>query len=640
MNAIITLGLATDAKIFGGKAANLAKLLQNNLPVPNGFAIGLNAFDDGGKLISEAKTKITELIDGQKLYAVRSSALAEDANDTSWAGQFETFLNTKPADILAKVEECHSSAKDRAKAYAGRNGDFQIAVVVQEMLSPQYAGVLFTNNPVSSKEEFITEYVNGLGESLVSGEVTPKRIEWQNGELPDAPFDIKELTKLANKTERVFKCPQDIEWAWDGNKLWLTQARPITTTAKKQPNFNLGEPDQVFYWGPSRATTFFMGDFVTALEKFFMQCAQSKTMPNPPKTFALFHDDKVVYLINAASYSKFTVKLFELYAEQNRLEDDFNTWRQLANELLKSTKEEFNKKIIGVWEMTEFAEFALYGAERAIVEKLVRFDERTRIKIWGAFSTPDKSSFLNLLDEELAKSRDTKTMAKKYPWIRDGYAGSNNEAEWYFAERLKAIDENGLLQFEDQSAKREQLATEYNLSKDEISMLNLARRLAEFMDERKEWMMKTRRQINKPLSKVKYGWFFDGKKVRLVNEENAKTIWERYIEFKSSSNIVKGTVANTGGHHFVSGEVAVLHSHTDPVANDKILVVPSTSPGWVPLMRRARALVTDHGGMMSHAAIVAREFCLPCIVGTGYGTKSLHDGDEIVLDLVTGEVGR
>lgn len=106
---------ASDVGIFGGKSANLAKLLQDNLPVPSGFVVGLGAFDENGKLAEQATQKITELTDSSKLYAVRSSALAEDAEGASWAGQFETFLNTSPAEVVAKVEECHNSAKAEPK---------------------------------------------------------------------------------------------------------------------------------------------------------------------------------------------------------------------------------------------------------------------------------------------------------------------------------------------------------------------------------------------------------------------------------------------------------------------------------------------------------------------------------------------
>ncbi len=101
-----------------------------------------------------------------------------------------------------------------------------------------------------------------------------------------------------------------------------------------------------------------------------------------------------------------------------------------------------------------------------------------------------------------------------------------------------------------------------------------------------------------------------------------------------------GIVASNGGKHFINGEVAIVTNPTDVVEDGKIVVVPSTSPSYVPLMRNAKALVTDHGGMMSHAAIVAREFNLPCIVGTKQATKVLNNGDRVVLDLVKGEVNK
>ena len=99
-----------DAHNIGGKAANLAKLIQNNLPVPNGFVVGLNAFNSIGKLKDNARKQIQELTSDIKLYAVRSSALAEDAKGASWAGQFETFLDTKPKDVLTRVEQCQNLA--------------------------------------------------------------------------------------------------------------------------------------------------------------------------------------------------------------------------------------------------------------------------------------------------------------------------------------------------------------------------------------------------------------------------------------------------------------------------------------------------------------------------------------------------
>jgi phosphoenolpyruvate synthase/pyruvate phosphate dikinase len=151
-------------------------------------------------------------------------------------------------------------------------------------------------------------------------------------------------------------------------------------------------------------------------------------------------------------------------------------------------------------------------------------------------------------------------------------------------------------------------------------------------------MMQTRRLLKAPIGNIEYGWFFNDGHASLVSKEDAHEIWQRYVDFKVSSSAVIGIVAANGGKHFVNGEVAVVASPTDAVEDGRIVVVPSTSPSYVPLMRKAKALVTDHGGMMSHAAIVAREFNLPCIVGTKQATKVLKDGDKVVLDLVKGEV--
>ncbi len=203
----------TDTASVGGKATNLAKLLQANLPVPNGVAVGLSAFDDNGKLNEDATQQVKQHLSQDKLYAVRSSALAEDAEGASWAGQFETYLDTKSEDVVSKIELCHNSAKNRAKAYAedkAASKTFDIAVVVQEMVKPEYAGVLFTKDPVSGKDMLVTEYVEGLGEELVSGRTDPKHLVLNTPEAAKAPFDTAQLADLALKVEKLFGVPQDI----------------------------------------------------------------------------------------------------------------------------------------------------------------------------------------------------------------------------------------------------------------------------------------------------------------------------------------------------------------------------------------------------------------------------------------------
>ncbi len=412
---VINLNWATDVKTYGGKAANLAKLLQAGLPVPNGFAIGLGAFGENGKLTMHAVQKITELVDSTKLYAVRSSALAEDAEGASWAGQFETFLNTSSVDVVAKIEECHNSAKNRAKAYADNQnmaGDFQVAVVVQEMLQPEYAGVLFTKDPVTGENKSVTEYVEGLGEELVSGRSDPKKVVLGSGE--QTPFDSQQLTELADKTEKLFGVPQDIEWVWQDGKIYLVQARPITATGETRQGFHLGEPSDLFYWGPSRAKPMYMSDFMAAIERIFTEMANDPNLPTPPKTLVLFDEGKMVWLNNAAEFGDFVEKTFDAYEKHNQLEQDIKNWQTTSERLPSLSGQEFASELVNAWYYTEFAEFSLYGAETALIKRLRRFSADERQEIWIAFTVPDKPTFLNRIDGELAVSKKPQELAQKY----------------------------------------------------------------------------------------------------------------------------------------------------------------------------------------------------------------------------------
>ena len=424
-----------------------------------------------------------------------------------------------------------------------------------------------------------------------------------------------------------------------GDYIFLDSANQKVHFAQ-ETDFDIGEPEDLFYWGPSRARPLYMNDFIMAVEDFFIAMFKNSATPNPPKTLALFHNKQVVWLINERAFGEFVLDTFTVYKNQKRIDRDVKDWQKACRQLdtgARDTKEVPNL-LIASWRPTLFAEFSLYGAEMAIAELLKRFNEKTRQEIWGNFTIPDKPTFINRIDQELLKSKDVEQLAKKYYWIQSGYEGVVDSAEEYFTERLKVLKGN-----EDKKNKqsRGELAKRLKLTEEELSALELTRKLAKFMDDRKAWMMKSRQYLSDlPTSFVKFnnGWLFEEGKSTSIKADDAKELWERYVDFKASTMAVKGIVASNGGKHFINGEVALVSSPTDSVEDDRILVVPSTSPSYVPLMRNARALITDHGGMMSHAAIVAREFGLPCIVGTKQATKILRAGDKVVLDLVKGIV--
>lgn len=613
---------------IGGKARNLAILTQNGFPVPDGFVVSTKAFSNN-KLNEETINYIESLIDKDSLYAVRSSAMVEDASNESWAGQFESFLNVKPKDIIDKIYECHNSKKERAVSYANGEDVFDIAVIVQKMIDAEYAGVVFSKNPVNGENEIITEYVKGLGEDLVSGKKDP--IQAVIKDDTDAPFDILKLKEYVNKIVKVYNgIPQDIEYAISNNIIYILQSRPITTNIEKEDEvIELGSPEDLFYWGPSKAESIYMSDFFAGMEDFFEMLNSNKDMPKPPVTLCLFSNHQMVWLNRAEVFGNFVKEIFLYYEKNINIDEDYNKWIELKNK----------KDLVKAFNQTEFAEFALYGAEGEIFARLNRFDDKVKRDILIAFATPEEETFLNRLDRELVEKNDYKVMAELYPWICDGYGGIKDikDAEEYFKERLNVLNGN-IPEKKDYDKKRNELLSKYDLTSKEVESLELLKKLVKYMDDRKEWMMSSRKDISKNLSNIKYGWYYDGKGSKYLSKEETDKLFDRYVMFQSATGILKGMVASSGNYHFVSGEVVVIDDSTKQVDVDKIIVCPMTSPSYVPLMRKAKAIVTDHGGAMSHAAIVAREFGLPAIVGTKTATKVLKTGDKVMLNLLTGEI--
>jgi phosphohistidine swiveling domain-containing protein len=251
-----------DSGKAGFKAASLGELKRANYPVPDGFVLTIDAFDlflstHKFDQSAAADTVIDALLPEDVVVAlsnaavtfddaplaVRSSGVAEDLPGASFAGQYETVLNVRGIDaLLEAVRKCWASVfNPRVKAYQGVKGQTgvpRMAVLVQKLVSADAAGVAFTANPVTGdRSETVVSAVRGLGERLVSGQVTPD--EWVvkdgNATCQSAPEgainanQARAVAELARRVESYYRVPQDIEWAITDGKLYLLQARPITT---------------------------------------------------------------------------------------------------------------------------------------------------------------------------------------------------------------------------------------------------------------------------------------------------------------------------------------------------------------------------------------------------------------------------
>jgi pyruvate,water dikinase len=265
---LLLLAEVSETSVFGSKAVGLGEALRDGLPVPAGVALS-------GPLVEAVATEdedaIAAVIEavlplGGPL-AVRSSAVDEDGADASFAGQHLTLLNVPTAyELPSALREIWWSANsDSAISYRKRVGLFtrpSVAVVVQVLLDPEAAGVMFTRNPVTGADERMIEASCGLGEAVVAGLVIPDSFRIaRGGEVLDRRPGLKriavrslptggtveeelapelveklclddkhlaELNALAARCEEVYGPDRDIEWAVADGRVYLLQCRAVT----------------------------------------------------------------------------------------------------------------------------------------------------------------------------------------------------------------------------------------------------------------------------------------------------------------------------------------------------------------------------------------------------------------------------
>ncbi|MER5853109.1 PEP/pyruvate-binding domain-containing protein [Streptomyces sp. NPDC002012] len=224
----------------GAKAANLARLLREGFAVPAGFVIE-DVSDDSW--VHELESALRGL--GSGPFAVRSSAVGEDAVQASFAGQLHTTLGaTTTAQVAVAVRRtAMSGTSPQAAAYTARTSRLPgpvVSVIVQRLVRAEVAGVLFTRQPVTGADQVVIEAARGLGDKVVNGSLTPQR--WTiDGDVLTTPDTIVEtvltaaqvraLGETGRRIEASLGCPQDVEWAIADGTVWVLQARPITTVA-------------------------------------------------------------------------------------------------------------------------------------------------------------------------------------------------------------------------------------------------------------------------------------------------------------------------------------------------------------------------------------------------------------------------
>ena len=651
-----------DAAIAGGKGASLGEMTQAGIPVPPGYVILSSAFEkfldasdinieinailktvniDAMHTVEHASEKIQRLILQEKeipkeieeeiinafkkldteFVAVRSSATAEDSASAAWAGQLDTFLNTTEETLLQNVRKCWASLfTPRAIFYRFEKEldqtHISVAVVVQKMVNSDSAGIAFSVHPVTEdRNQMIIEAGFGLGEAVVSGQITPdsyvvtkesrkildKNVisqerglfrkdgggnEWQetkNGsEQVLTDDEIFKLSETIVTIENHYGLPQDIEWAKERNEVFITQSRPITTlsdTVDQNPVVaNLKGKNWDVDWDadlPHLAISISCNAYFERPKKLFGISANH--------FFVTFRKGKAVAYLETNDLEHFSTALIEKVDTVEKAEKWAKSFRDIADkattELSKTNPQDFLNRLdhftnlfdeYGAWQIATKAVYSVlpHDLDRSIpiiLEDARKYSEKF-YKELGIFFN---------IGEHLAEKND-------------GYSGEDLVS--LTLEELQNYLKDGLLPSVDMLRKRWECSGMYLDNKPSTTVLSQS----EIEDIEQAWTV-----------------HYDG-------------------------NEIHGTIAYKGK---VQGKCRLIKDFKGvSIEEGEILVTVMTDPNYVPLMKKAAAIVTDGGGMLSHAAIVSREMKKPCIIGTKFATQVLKDGDEVEVDADNGVV--
>jgi len=263
--------ILSDGQTYGGKATNLLRILKKGFQVPRFWVIPAEYFTSRPSDLETILEPVFITLSDTDLVSVRSSAVGEDGSEHSFAGLFETLLNVNKQELPNAIEQVYQSGfSKRVEAYKSSKGiptNIRMAVIIQVMINADSSGVGFSQSPLSQNpNELLISAVYGLGEGLVSGTLDSDNYYYTDGELTQtqiatkeqyltdvngkttyqnvdsdlrespvlSPHQQREIVNLLQQLEQEYGCPQDVEWAYQNDKLYVLQTRPITTLPPRQ----------------------------------------------------------------------------------------------------------------------------------------------------------------------------------------------------------------------------------------------------------------------------------------------------------------------------------------------------------------------------------------------------------------------
>lgn len=372
----------------------------------------------------------------------------------------------------------------------------------------------------------------------------------------------------------------------------------------------------------------------------------------------------------------------ELIKEEKEMEKVDLT--KISNEELIKIWRDFNNSINKFWVYSIIPELSNYGSSEILQDKLKSIvPQNEMMSVMEILTAPTEVSFYQEEEMDLAETDNLKGHQKKYFWLKNSYANVEVLPIEFFSERKKSIShkirEEVAQILNEAKIKKIKIRDKYKLNEEIMNIADAIDDAIIWQDTRKKdiWIYLHYKDLllNEFTRRYKYdkkealyllskeiigllegkkidfdiherlhasGIFAMPGKIRVLDANAVLEYWERYVDAKTDNNIseFKGIVASKGDGKKIKGIVKIVldPNRTTQFNEGDILVTTMTTPEYIFVMRRSSAIITDTGGLTSHAAIVSRELKKPCIVGTKVASHVLNNGDLVEVDATSGVV--
>lgn len=663
-----------NKKFLGNKTLNLKKCLDWGFNAPKFIAIPsyisseLYSSDVLKKEIAKEAIGVLQC----KKYAVRSSALIEDGENKSFAGQFTTKLNLSSDELIGGIDEVLK------QAYDFLHGELdKFSIIIQEYIVPDISGVTFTRNPNGCRE-MIIEYGFCEGEKIVSGEIKPEKVSFywnEKGIKLPKQFSTNQIVEKFKEIENKNKFPQDIEWCIKDDKFYLLQTRPITTISDKHY-------EQIN----------FLEKHLLKIGKYFFEKTEISEIAPRPTEFTLnllkliyFQDGPIgeVYKKYGVNYNDTDFLLImgnELFVDKEKeIQGLLPAYSYLQNKSFAPKFNNYSKIIPTIKNL-----FSLNKIKTSCYEQIFS-NLKTKIKtpnqehdlqvILKNFLTDYELIFetnllsglaikkLNsLLKNEVVKLPDilnesslfidlNKYKATLPQNLRGNSLEISDESSFSATKKTKSQSSDKVSQWWEKISDFKK-----KVLRDKIREAIIYNRLRELG----RWL--TIKNINAIrnflLSYSKTQGFNDLQNIyfaninEILNDQTdeivckkRKNIYDQYGNYHLQNSITSSFIQKRTEILGVSAGLAqgILqkHEYLDSEKSDDskiILYTEILSPNLTKYFDRISGIVSENGGLLSHLAIVARENNIPVIVGFSLSNSVLKLGDSVQIDGSNGKI--